>query len=98
MVEIKFGGKISALVMMEYEGCEGLQDSQAKASCDAAAQLTLKSKIYVEGERQCDTGIAPRASEAGVRFLSGIDPNKRYFVVVANADPDKSHDYRITIE
>ncbi len=93
VIEINFANKASALVQIEYQGCAGLQDPLAKASCVAAAQQTLKSKIYVEGEASCQN--EPLQS---FRFLSGLSPSNRYFVVVANADPYNDQGYFITIE
>ncbi len=99
VIELKFSARRGALVKIEYEGCAGLQDPATKASCEMAARQFLKSKIYIEGESFCNTADAPVASENnGLRFLSGLDPTKRVFVVVANADPDGIHGYFISIE
>ena len=65
----------------------------AKASCIAAAQQTLKSKIYVEGEDSCE-----KEDLHGWRFLGELSQSKRYFVVVANADTEKEHGYFFWIE
>ena len=81
-------GKASAFITMEYQGCAGLQDPLVKASCVVAAQQTLKSKIYVESEASCE-----KEELHGWRFLGGLSPIKRYFVVVANADAEKDHSY-----
>lgn len=98
VIEIDFGTKTGAIVMLEYQGCAGLQDPAAKATCVAAARQTLKSKIYVEGETQCQTENLPGVVTEGTRHLASISPAKRYFVVVANSDPDHEHGYFIAIE
>lgn len=98
VIEIKFGAKTGALVTMEYQGCVGLQDPVAKASCVTAAQQTLRSKIYVEGETQCTNDNLPGVSSEGIRQLTGISAAKRYFVVVANADLHDDHGYFVAIE
>jgi hypothetical protein len=98
VIEIDFENKASALVQVEYQGCVGLQDSVAKASCEAAAQQWLRSKIYVEGETPCQVDNLPGVEREGLRRLINLTPTDHYFVVVANADPDHEHGYFIAIE
>jgi hypothetical protein len=94
VIEMTFDNKPSAIVTIEYEGCVGLT-GVARESCRNAAQQTLKSKIYVEGEASCQNeDLHP----PGGRNLGALSPGTRYFVVVANADPDHDHSYFVWIE
>jgi hypothetical protein len=97
VIEINFVNKPAAIVVTEYEGCAGLQEPAAKASCVAAAQQKLRVKIYEEGEINCHKDDLPGVDAEGIRRLT-ISEELRYFVVVANIDLNKDHGYFIAIE
>ena len=100
VIEIKFPeARTSATVVVEYEGCVGLQDPTAKAVCNTVAQFDLRSKIYVSGESTCwNDELLPGYDKEGLRRLTDLSTAKRYFVVVANVDPFNSHGYFLAIE
>ncbi len=70
----------------------------AKEVCNVAARKKLKTKIYVEGEASCANDALPGVINEGTRRLTNNTNTKRYFNVVANAEPEESPGYFIAIE
>jgi hypothetical protein len=98
VIEINFGDRTGGIVTVEYEGCTHLEEPTAKASCDAAAQNTLRAKMYEEFEISCEATNLPGHIREGQRRFNNVLPDTRYFVVVANLDHRFSKGFSITIE
>ena len=66
--------------------------------CNTIARKKLKIKIYVEDEASCANDALPGVINEGTRQLTNITNSKRYFIVVANVDPEESPGYFVAIE
>ncbi len=104
VVEIKFPADVhGAIIEVHLQDCDNTGGTVGDiVTCQLQKQKLLHSKIYVEGESNCqitrppDGGIDPHLE--GWRHITGISSAKRYFIVVANADTKDPHGFSVLLE